>query len=93
MCYFLGLVCGSCHLQQFNAIKKELPVAKPGCQRRKYDAGNQIPDNLRNKSPPSAHQMPLTAVMFQSDEAIDLSLRLPPKKVRLEPRNEEVHDF
>jgi hypothetical protein len=45
-----GFVCGSCHLQQFNLIKEELPLAKPGWQRRKHDEKKEIPDKLKFKN-------------------------------------------
>ena len=81
-----GFVCGSCHLQQYNLIKDELPLAKPGLQRRKHDAGNQIPDKLKLKNHvnPLSHVQNVTEVMDLSYSARELAetSMTPPKKRR-----------
>lgn len=46
-----GFVCGTCHLEQYNTVKEELPLAKPGWQRRKHDEKKEIPDHLKIKKP------------------------------------------
>ena len=52
--FWTGFVCGTCHLEQYNTIKEELPLAKPGWQRRKHDEKKEIPDHLKlkKKMPP-----------------------------------------
>lgn len=41
-------------MEQYNTIKEELPLAKPGWQRRKHDEKKEIPDHLKlkKKMPP-----------------------------------------
>ena len=36
-------------MEQYNTIKEELPLAKPGWQRRKHDEKKEIPDHLKLK--------------------------------------------
>jgi len=44
-----GYVCGTCHLEKFNTTTEQLPLAKPGLQRRKHDEKKEIPDHLKTK--------------------------------------------
>ena len=44
----LGPICGFCYLQQYNDIKVELSLAKPGVQRRKRGDYNEVPEELKN---------------------------------------------
>ena len=46
---FSGYVCGTCHLEKFNTTTEQLPLAKPGLQRRKHDEKKEIPDHLKTK--------------------------------------------
>ena len=36
-------------MEKFNTITEQLPLAKPGLQRRKHDEKKEIPDHLKTK--------------------------------------------
>ena len=64
-------------MQQFNTIKEELPLAKPGWQRRKHDAKKEIPEQLKQKNggfPLTDHKMLTSELPSEPEQVMDLSL-------------------